>query len=300
MYSDTLPRAVLALARQHTDITNRASAVWDGVIGDLIRKAPTAPHEIAITPMMNTLFLTRSAASRRVIKRNGPHGDQVLTHPGWLLNFVAAGDTLATIAPEGMPQMDRLAIAIAPEALQRLEFGQGGRRLELTSTVAIQGLQERHLVEALATELQNPGVHSRLYAETLGLALTISMARNYAVEAANLKPVKGGLAPWQVRQVTGYLDQNLAKDVSLAELAALVGMSQSHFSRAFRTSTGLPPHQYQLAARIERAKHLLVSSALPINEIAIACGFSEQSHLARAFRARVGVSPGAWRLERRS
>jgi AraC-like DNA-binding protein len=302
VYSDEIPVEVAALARRHTGIVSRASADWDGVIGDLILKEPTGPHELSITPSMNTLFLTRTAESRRVIKRNGRRGDLVLKHPGWLLNLIAAGDTISTIAPDGMAQMDRFAVAITPKALERLDMGDRARRsLELQSAVDIRQPLERQLVEALYAEIAAPLRHSRLYAESLSLALTVAVLRNHSLApVSEPRQVRGGLAPWQLRRVIDFMEQNLAEDVSLSQLAALAGLSASHFSRAFRSSVGLPPHQYQLAARIERAKRLLLHSPMALDEIAAACGFSEQSHLARAFRARVGASPGAWRRARKS
>lgn len=301
-YSDPLPPDVAAMALRHHGIIRRASAVWDGVIGDLISKAPTGPHEITLTPTMDTLFLTRSVAPRRVIKRNGQQGDLNLTHPGWLLNLVAAGDSLATIAPDGMPEMDRLAIAITPDVLHRLEIGKGRDRLRLRSSLAMTGDLDRHLVNAIAEEIENPSRHSRLYAESLTLALVVGLARRHSADPPDPPATygRGGLASWQLRRVRDYVDSHLADDVSLAELAALVGLSPSHFSRAFKATTGLPPHQYQLAVRVERAKHLLLQTATSLSEIAAICGFSEQSHFARTFRARVGISPGAWRRERKS
>lgn len=198
--------------------------------------------------------------------------------------------------------MDRLAIAIMPEALQRLGIGKSAEPAKLLSMVGIQGELERQLAGAIAAEMEHPGLYGRLYVASLVNALLILLVRNHSEHRIlpHSAQARGGLAPWQLRRVIDYLQQNLDDDVSLSQLAALVGLSQSHFSRVFRASTGLPPHQYQLTARVEHAKQLLLRGTLRLDEIAVACGFSEQSHLARVFRARMGVSPGAWRRERRS
>jgi malate dehydrogenase (oxaloacetate-decarboxylating) len=113
-------------------------------------------------------------------------------------------------------------------------------------------------------------------------------------------PHRGGLAPWQLRRILDHLDRNLANDVCLSELAALVGLSQAHFSRQFKISTGLPPHRYRLAIRIERAKQQLLQGDLSLKEIALRCGFFDQGHLSKAFRRIVGVSPGTWQRDNRS
>jgi AraC family transcriptional regulator len=114
------------------------------------------------------------------------------------------------------------------------------------------------------------------------------------------KPLRGGLAPWQLRRVLDHFDQNLAEGICLSELASLAGLSQAHFSRQFKISTGLPPHRYKLARRIERAKQLLLHGDLSIKEIALNCGFFDQGHLSKAFRRIVGFSPGAWQRENRT
>jgi AraC-like DNA-binding protein len=301
-YSDQLPPNVAVMAERHTGLSRRASAIWDGVIGDLIQKEPTGAHEISVTPSMDTLFLTRSQEPRRVIKRNGRLGDLDLTHPGWLLNLVAAEDTLATIAPDGMPRMDRLALIISPDVLQRVGIGSSHDRLRLRSSLNIQDPLERQLVAALAAEIEQPLQHSRLYAESLALALVVAIVRAHSEQDPHLSTQqgRGGLAPWQLSRLRDYFDHHLTENVSLAELAAFTGLSQSHFSRAFKASTGLPPHQYQLGTRIRRAKHLLSHTTFSLSEVAISCGFADQSHLGRAFRSRVGVRPSVWRQDRKS
>jgi malate dehydrogenase (oxaloacetate-decarboxylating) len=112
-------------------------------------------------------------------------------------------------------------------------------------------------------------------------------------------PLRGGLAPWQLRRAIDHLTQNLADGVCLSELAEQVGLSQAHFSRQFKISTGLPPHRYKLATRIERAKQLLLHGDLSLKEIALSCGFFDQGHLSKAFRRMAGLSPRAWQRDNR-
>ncbi|WFU45070.1 helix-turn-helix transcriptional regulator [Bradyrhizobium sp. CB82] len=75
-------------------------------------------------------------------------------------------------------------------------------------------------------------------------------------------------------------------------------MSAAHFARAFKASTGTPPHRRLMDQRIEESKSLLIGSSFSLSEIAIKYGFSDQSHFTRAFSARVGTTPGRWRLAR--
>ncbi|MDY7535253.1 AraC family transcriptional regulator [Pseudomonas sp. Bout1] len=107
--------------------------------------------------------------------------------------------------------------------------------------------------------------------------------------------LKGGLAAHQRRQLVEYIDQQLAEPVSLGQLAGLCALSEYHFARMFRESFGLPPHQYLLARRLARARELLRGGALPLGEIALACGFSSASHFTNRFRQAMGATPGEYR-----
>lgn len=105
----------------------------------------------------------------------------------------------------------------------------------------------------------------------------------------------GGLAPWQMRRAEQLMNENLGVQVPLSRLAEQCGLSVRHFARAFRESTGVPPHRWRTNRRVERAKELLLSSGLSLSEVALACGFGNQSHFTRVFSATVCMSPGLWR-----
>jgi AraC family transcriptional regulator len=112
--------------------------------------------------------------------------------------------------------------------------------------------------------------------------------------------VGGGLSGWQLRRVTDFMTEHAAKDLALDELAALVNLSAKHFARAFRQSTGTPPHRWLIERRVDRAKALLSTGDLNLAEIALACGFADQSHFTAAFRRGTGLTPGAYRREARA
>ena len=111
------------------------------------------------------------------------------------------------------------------------------------------------------------------------------------------EPNRGGLAPWQVKRACEMLESDLGGKLSLEQIAAEFDLSVSHFSRAFRISTGLPPHRWLLRQRVEAAKRLMIVRNLPLSDIAISAGFAHQSHFTRVFSAAVGISPGMWRRE---
>jgi AraC-like DNA-binding protein len=106
---------------------------------------------------------------------------------------------------------------------------------------------------------------------------------------------RGGLAPWQLRRGEALMSENLSVQVPLGQVAEECGLSVRHLARAFRQSTGVPPHRWLLDRRVKRAKELLPNTKLSLSDVALACGFGDQSHFTRTFTATVRLSPGVWR-----
>jgi AraC family transcriptional regulator len=155
----------------------------------------------------------------------------------------------------------------------------------------------RHLGASLMEGLRRPDETNQLFVDHMMLALTAHVAQTYGGLNRTTEPTRGGLAPWQEKRACERLESDLAGKISLEQVAAEFGLSVSHFSRAFRVSTGLPPHQWLLRQRVKAAKQLMTVRDLPLSEIAISAGFANQSHFTRVFSSVVGVSPGAWRRE---
>ena len=105
----------------------------------------------------------------------------------------------------------------------------------------------------------------------------------------------GGLATWQAKRTLAYIEANLASKMEIDDLASVVALSRSHFSRAFKHSVGFSPMEYVVVRRVERAKAMISGTREPLAEVALACGFADQAHLNRRFRDIVGISPGRWR-----
>jgi AraC-like DNA-binding protein len=156
----------------------------------------------------------------------------------------------------------------------------------------------RGLVGSLMPAFENPEQASRLFVEHVTLAVAIHAAATYGGMKPTNPLARGGLAAWQVKRAEDTLAANLEGDISLADLANDCGLSASHFSRAFRQSTGLSPHRWLLMRRIDLAKSKLLDRTLPLADVALSCGFADQSHFTRVFTALVGISPGAWRRNR--
>jgi AraC family transcriptional regulator len=106
---------------------------------------------------------------------------------------------------------------------------------------------------------------------------------------------KGGLSRRQEKRATAFLTANAGGGITIGDVAAECGLSPSHFARAFRETTGKPPHRWLIEHRVARAKDLLLTSNLALVDIAVDCGFSDQSHLTRLFTNVAGLPPGTWR-----
>src|SRR3954464_3614329 len=109
---------------------------------------------------------------------------------------------------------------------------------------------------------------------------------------------RGGLAGWQMLRVRAYIDSNLHRTIHIRDLSGVARRSPAHFSRKFKLALGVSPHAYVVRRRLERACHLMMTSAEALSEIALSAGFSDQAHLCRLFRQAFGQSPANWRRER--
>ena len=154
-----------------------------------------------------------------------------------------------------------------------------------------------HIGASLLRGLRRPSEANQLFVDHMMLGLTAHVAAAYGGLRPGNRSARGGLAPWQVKRACERLDSDLGGKLSLQQIAAEFDLSVSYFSRAFRTSTGLPPHQWLLRQRVNAAKQLMTVRDLPLSEIAMSAGFANQSHFTRVFSAVVGVSPGVWRRE---
>jgi len=143
----------------------------------------------------------------------------------------------------------------------------------------------------LTTLIESAGADNRLYLEALGVVLAHELARLDSGTPRVQAPIRGGLAAWQQRVVTTYIEEHLAEQISLATLAQLVRLSPYYFCRAFKQSFGIPPHRFHTSRRIEHAKALLAKPAPSVTDIGLTIGFSETSSFTAAFRKATGFTP---------
>jgi AraC family transcriptional regulator len=130
---------------------------------------------------------------------------------------------------------------------------------------------------------------NRLYVEALAVILAHEVTRLNS--ATPEPPLRGGLAGWQQRNVTAYIEEHLADQIQLSTLAGIARLSPYHFCRAFKRSVGLPPHRYHATRRIERAKGMLAKGSASVTEVGFALGFAQTSSFTAAFRRVTGITP---------
>ena len=205
---------------------------------------------------------------------------------------------IASTEPSSRPQ-ELLILSVSIKAIRDQwsangrSFGDFGRlHAQMTGCATITTLMELLWAEAGAQDSQQT-----LVADGLLLAVTSKLDR--LAHGTQAPASKGGLAPWQIRRVTEFLHAHLAENVTLNQLAVLADLSPFHFARAFKQSTGLPPHAFHARLRIDRARLLLENTSLPITDVAAEIGYETPQTLSRLFKRDLGVTPSRYRRERR-
>jgi len=270
---------------------------WEGFFAGLHRHPPYGFEEVAFGEHVVSLVLGPKPF-RVFHRKDGQSGERTY----------GRGD--ATINPAGCPESMRWD---GEAHVLNVHLGQGFVRgvagsleadpdgAEIVPVFRTRDPKVERLGLLLKDELETGGLGGELYAQGLANAMAVHLLREHSSlghkarrrTARETKP--GGLSHRALKRATDYVGDNLSGELSLDEVASAAGYSRRHFSRAFKESTGLSPHQYVIRQRVERAKGLLLGTDLPVGEVARACGFAHQSHLAHHFRRAYGVSPTALR-----
>jgi AraC family transcriptional regulator len=133
-----------------------------------------------------------------------------------------------------------------------------------------------------------------LYMDAIALAI---VSRLLAANGEGQSPPSSrqGLVKWRLKRVQALIEQQLSETLSLGDLASCAGLSRMHFAAQFRAATGMRPHEYLVRERIRRAQEILLSTTMPLVEVALSVGFQTQAHFTTVFRKLLGETPGRWR-----
>jgi AraC-like DNA-binding protein len=142
------------------------------------------------------------------------------------------------------------------------------------------------------------GSFGQIYADCISIAIVARLLASANRVAANDRPKIGELARWRLKRAIDYIEAQLDKPVSLADVASSAGLTRMHFAAQFRAATGLRPHEYLLRRRIERAQEMLVGTRMSLVDVALSVGFQTQAHFTSVFKRYAGQPPRAWRESR--
>jgi AraC family transcriptional regulator len=173
------------------------------------------------------------------------------------------------------------------------ELGHDPGEIEIRNRFQVRDTQLENIGWALREEMECGFPCGQIYFDSLAVAVASRLIRYHGAKSVDMKRPNKRLSDRRLRQVFVYIENNLAENIALADLAAVVDLSVSHFNVLFREAAGLSPHQYLIRRRVERAKDLLSEGKLSISQIATESGFAHQSHLARHMRRMLGVTPKA-------
>jgi len=160
--------------------------------------------------------------------------------------------------------------------------------------------QLRTAMLAVNDELTADAAGGRLAAESLANLLAVHLIRNASAPRPPARRTDGALPQGRLRGVVEYVEEHLDTALTLEQMAAAAHLSVYHFARQFKAATGLPPHQYVILRRVERARQLLQAGTdLSLAEVAAHAGFSDQSQFSHHFKRVVGVTPGQFQTPAR-
>jgi AraC family transcriptional regulator len=268
----------------------RQAAEWNGV---KVHRAKVLPgrmlehtadcHEINIS-ISGYLTTEKISSTGRHVRTKGGAGNLCLTPFG------------QTVGAYWRKPLDNMGILLMPDFVRNVAAeNRFSTDFEFHEIYKDKDPLIEHIGIALLDESASETPAGKLYTDSLIQTLTLHLLKNYSNAAAVQENLNGGLSGYKLKRVQEFIDANLEEDLSLTELAEVADLSQFHFARAFRKSTGQTPQQYLMQQRIERAKQLLSKDDLPIVEISLRTGFKNQSHFTTLFRKFTKYTPKLWR-----
>jgi AraC family transcriptional regulator len=270
-----------------------AAAHWPGVVlEDYTVPACIIPRHEHVENFLHVVL--RGSVQYEVLTRGKTF--KFNAHSG--TTFVLPRGTVDEIRWSGPTH--RIAAALHPRLLTNaLDETAHEREIELTEQWNLTDPNIMALLLAMKTDLNAGSPAGRMYGDSLANALAVYLLRRYAVRLHVPAVYRGGLPRYRLKRVIDYIDENLSRELTLAQLAAVAGMSPHYFAELFRQSTGRAPHQYVLLRRIDIAKQCLRDPRRSVMEAGLEAGFQNPSHFARVFRKWVGISPSGFRSESR-
>lgn len=194
-------------------------------------------------------------------------------------------------------RIEELHIFLDPAAVDEAAAELGDRPVALRDGLGLLDPAILDIALRIQEELRRPGIGGRLFAQAMAHELALHLLRRHSTLVSREALERLDIPTARLRTVTEYIETHLAEDLSLEAMSSVAGLSTFRFARGFRRALGIPPHQYVIRRRLERARELLQSGDEGIGEVARRVGFATQSHFTAAFTRRCGMSPQRYRIE---
>jgi AraC family transcriptional regulator len=266
------------------------SWAWPSFYASLQRELPFEDSFDAVDDQLIILHLDGPVTVHRRVRKGEssrliPPGGLFMV-PGGMDFSVRLGGTLQTLHLY-------LRRALIEEVTQSIQPGDPSQ-VELLPRLGDSDPLIERLMLGVRDALHDDTPSAAPYVDYLGRAIAARLIRGHSsASPVDRAPVRLGRR--HLGRVIDFMETNLGESIDLVAMAAVTGLSPSHFARQFRTMTGKAPHQYLMHLRIERAKRLLSETETPIVTVAFACGFANQEHLTRLFKRSWGIAPAAYR-----
>jgi AraC family transcriptional regulator len=268
--------------------TSRARA-WDGAALDVYRMPTIECH----TSHEDHLVSVQATGGANLYQRRCGHETQ---------KRLGKGEVIVT--PAGEPKVWRrvgegivLVLEIKARFLDRVLAHATGRcavRAELRDNFGVRDPFVENCAHVLWDELRGERLGGRMYAEAAITQLGLHLLRQYGTANAPPDPVVR-ISAHKLRHAKDYVEENLGEDLTVQAIARAAAMSPFHFAHAFSAAEGMPPHQYVMRRRLQKAKSLLRTTDLTLAQIAQRVGYASASHFCVAFQKATQVPPGAYR-----
>ncbi|MCC7250269.1 AraC family transcriptional regulator [Hyphomicrobium sp.] len=266
-------------------VINALHRTWNGIVADVwqVRCQDAEGEYESPDPRLFVALQMRGDGSFNL---DAPGAHRVFSSS---ITYVPAGRFLRSRS-YGISYVRHLDLHFDVEALRR-QFGAALDEQRLGELRLL--FQDEHLLaicQLIAAECMNPDPLHSLYGDSLATAL---VAKLFEVRKTKGRH-RPRLSEQQLRLVMDFMEDNYNEPIRLSEMAALTGLSQIQFSRAFKETVGMPPHARLQEIRVRKVQEFLSVHDWPLTEIATAAGFADQAHLTRVFKRITGLTPAYW------
>ena len=257
------------------------------------------------TPALDEAFNVPAITHHRLLLFTRPPEELELRYEG-VKRHVPPPAGAISVVPAGSPHRvrtsgckDELHIYLEPGLVARVAaeaFGLDPVRLTVPPLDSLDLPHLRAAMAAVDAEQTAGGAGGPLAAESLAHVLAVHLIRHVLAPRQPARRRHGRLPRAKLPPVVEYIEEHLDAGPTLEQMAAIARLSPNYFVWQFKRATGLPPHQYVIARRVERARQLLqTGSDFSLAEVAAHAGFSDQSQLSHHFKRQIGVTPGQFR-----